>query len=714
MKKLLVVLLLFFCYSVLKAQQSLNDQEKALQALKQSGIVRQEGNTLIYKVQKASDTVRVRLIYGNLFNNPKYSIGFDVDGKIYYNKKKLLPKDLSETKAATKDTLLTSIPVVKTIPNTTIAKTPGQLHLISGSFLIRRVADYRYLTFLNPADRNGRLPVLWRQIESPIQQNWNFILQPDGLYKIKSASGMFLQVVKSPDKKMVAVLRDDSNDPGNTWQLKDLGDGVFHIISKDGYFLEFEDRKRDGEPVYLNTTRQESDFQKWHLIKIDGQKKVMTRFNPVQHGFHFANTFPNIQFWAGGTEISMAGRCAGMSWAAMDYFINNVPIPLLTELPSEGSTLSTYIAIRQERSTHANIDDFAELVVNPFGWRTTEIFNWGLQGENNGKMQRVKAAIDAGYPVPIMLFNATNLLAHHSVLAIGYSLDRYAGDLGNHKEDFQLYVYDPNHPEKIQTLIPDLSNPANPRYFYPTVKAISPGSGEWLAYFPSDGYIAQSPLNTDGMSGCPNPIKQISGKSYRGTTHNNESFKCAVANHADFYGATFSQVDFENAKLDSANFFGANLRNTNFSNTKLTKTNFEGADLKDSRFLFARSLNAIFNGADMKLSQLSNGEFLNCKFVGADMHRTILSGSSFSGSDFSRTSLSNAVCDNTDFSRTILTSPNFQNANLRGANFRNASLYNVDFRNADLTNADFTGANFWGLPIKLDGAILEGVIGLPH
>lgn len=702
----------FIIFYTMYAFAQTADAERMLQALKQSGMVRQEGRTIIYKAQKASDTARVRLLYGKLFANANYNIRFEVDGKYFDDKKKNPAKGLFDTKAVKPDTTLTALPGTKTVPVSTLATTPEQLHLVNGSFLLKRVADYRYLTYLNPADRNGRIPVLCRQIKSPSQQNWNFILQPAGLYKIKSASGLFLKAVENPSKQMIAVLRDDSNEDGYLWQLKNLGDGIFSIISKDGHFLEYDNRKTDGASVSLNSTRQENAFRKWHLIKIDGRVTRMTRFNPIEQGFHFVNSFPNILFLAGGTQMSMGGRCAGMVWAALDHYYNSVPIPSINTLPNEGSTLSTYIAIRQERSTHANIDDFAEIVINPFGWRTTEVFNWGLQGQNNGKMARIKASIDAGKPIPIMLFHPSNMLAHHSVLAIGYSMGRYTGDLRNYKEDFQLYVYDPNYPDEIHTLIADLSDAGKPRFFYPTAKDVSTGHGEWLTYFPSDGYIARSPLNTSGMVDCPNPVKQITGKNYRGTTHDNESFKCAVANRADFYGATFRQVDFENAKLDSTNFYGANLRNTNFTGTSLKGANFYGADLKDTRFIFVRAVNTNFEGADMKITQLTSSEIINSTFIGADLHKAILTGANFTGSDFTRTSLSNTICENTNFSNTILTSPNFQNANLKGAIFRNARLYNVDFRNTDLSQADFSGAIFWGLPIKLDGAILEGVIGL--
>jgi uncharacterized protein YjbI with pentapeptide repeats len=707
MKKLFLILLTFSGCLAIRAQQSSGDKEKVLQGLIQSGYFRQDGNTLILKAKKASDTAQAKLIYGTLFANTKYSLRFEVDGKYFESGKTSAVKAIAVQKPA---------PYTKDISTAPLATTAQQLYLGNGSFLIKSARDYRYITL--PRLNDGIIPVMWEYVHPKDQNYWKFILQPGGLYKIKTNNGLFLQEFDN-GRLGYGVLCSgirNGNAAALLWRISGGTNGISKIVSNSGKYLTVNETTiTEGTKITLEQNPSSvANAQYWHLIKIEGPQKVITPFNPVQHGFHFANAFTNTQFWAGGVEVSMAGRCAGMIWSALDYYYNNVPIPPINTLPNEGSTLSTYIALRQERSTHANIDDFAEVILNPFGWRTTEIFNWGLQGTGNGKMQRVKSSLDAGKPVPLMLYNQTNLFAHHSVLAIGYSMERYLGDLGNFKEDFKLYVYDPNFPEEIKVLIPDLSNTSNPRYFYPNEGGISPGHGEWLTYFPTDGYVAQSPLNTSGITNCPEVIKQITGKSYRGTTHNSESFKCAVANHADFYGATFRQVDFENAQLDSTEFYGANLRNTNFTGASLTGSNFEGADLKDTRFTFATASNANFRGADMKLAQLIGGSFLNCKFYGADLHRTNLTGANFAGTDFSTTSLTNSICENVNFSNTTLTSPNFQHANLRGAAFRNARLYNVDFRNADLTNADFTGAFFWGAPSKFDGAKLEGVIGLPR
>ena len=73
------------------AQQQNAEAERMLQALKQSGMVRQEGNHIIFKVQKASDTPRIKMMYGAFFTSDKWTIGFDVDGKYFDSKKQNKP-----------------------------------------------------------------------------------------------------------------------------------------------------------------------------------------------------------------------------------------------------------------------------------------------------------------------------------------------------------------------------------------------------------------------------------------------------------------------------------------------------------------------------------------------------------------------------------------------------------------------------------------------
>lgn len=80
MKSFIFFLFIIYQFSAI-AQQPNADAERMLQALKQSGLVRQEGNHIIFKVKKASDTAQLRLLYGNMFASDKWTMGFEVEGK---------------------------------------------------------------------------------------------------------------------------------------------------------------------------------------------------------------------------------------------------------------------------------------------------------------------------------------------------------------------------------------------------------------------------------------------------------------------------------------------------------------------------------------------------------------------------------------------------------------------------------------------------------
>lgn len=209
---------------------------------------------------------------------------------------------------------------------------------------------------------------------------------------------------------------------------------------------------------------------------------VMTRFNPSVHGFQFVNDF--VTNFAG---IDFGGLCGGMAYSALDYFNNNIPVPTLSSSPENGTPLREYIYNRQQNSTLDNLDKWGELSFNPFGSRTNEFFNWGLQGFNGGRLQELRAEIDAGRPVPLGLYKGGNggFVMHHQVLAIGYDIGRYTGDLGQNQEDLRIYVYDSNYANQTMILRPNLSNQT---YYYENDTACS-----WLTYFVDKKYRLASP-----------------------------------------------------------------------------------------------------------------------------------------------------------------------------------------------------------------------------
>ncbi|GAB2997200.1 hypothetical protein [Saccharothrix stipae] len=214
----------------------------------------------------------------------------------------------------------------------------------------------------------------------------------------------------------------------------------------------------------------------------------MTSFDPRVHGFQFANQFQTTPFQnVGLPDWRFGGLCGGMSYAALDHFFTGKRPPRQDTLPATGSPLYNYIYQRQETSLKDNADKWLELIANPFGWRTTEFFNWGLQGFNGGRLEELRREIDAGRPAPLGLFKNGNggLQPHHQVVAIGYDMGRYTGDLGAFKEDLKIFVYDPNFPNEVITMVP---RPATTSYQY-----LEHPEKTWQTYFVDRRYRAATP-----------------------------------------------------------------------------------------------------------------------------------------------------------------------------------------------------------------------------
>ncbi|MEM7104397.1 MAG: hypothetical protein AAF502_14760 [Bacteroidota bacterium] len=211
----------------------------------------------------------------------------------------------------------------------------------------------------------------------------------------------------------------------------------------------------------------------------------MTAFDPATDGFQFINSFRNIV--VSEIDLVTAGLCGGMAYSALDYYYSSREIPTQSYRPADNSTLRNYIYNRQNTSTFENIDKWTELFVNPFGWRTNEFFNWGLQGYGGGRLQELKSEIDAGRPVPLGLFAGGNGgdAGHHQVLAIGYDCGRYKGDLGNYKTDFKIYIYDPNYPTETMVL---RASPSTHDYYYE-----DKDDKRWMTYFVDKKYRKNLP-----------------------------------------------------------------------------------------------------------------------------------------------------------------------------------------------------------------------------
>ena len=196
-------------------------------------------------------------------------------------------------------------------------------------------------------------------------------------------------------------------------------------------------------------------------------------------------------------DVRTGGLCGGMSYAALDYYFARMPIPNQDYRPANRTVLQSYLYNREVDSLVSNLDKWAEVGFNPGGARNGEFFNWGLQGTNGGRLEELRSFIDKGTPVVIDL-QGDGKTGNHQVVAIGYNMGRYKGDLKGYEGDLKITVYDPNYPLLTRTLVPDVQNQL---YRY-----AEGGDERWRTYFVDKNYHAKVPPN------LPNPIYPADGK----------------------------------------------------------------------------------------------------------------------------------------------------------------------------------------------------------
>ncbi len=254
-----------------------------------------------------------------------------------------------------------------------------------------------------------------------------------------------------------------------------------------------------GGPLFRFTgDRRLRDFR-FSAQPLPAAGPVRTRFDPAIHGFKFVNSFLNI--FISELDWTTSGLCGGMSYAALDYFLAGQTIPQQNYMPAEGMPLQSYIYNRQVNSIVPNADKWAEYGFNPGGSRNREFFNWGLQ-VGSGRLGELRSRLDRGQPVPLGLQGCgadcgcpDGCPGSHQVLAIGYTMGRYTGDVGANIEDFAIYVYDPNNPRETRTLKPHVGG----AYYY---YAEQP-ERRWRAYFVDTKYQRAAPLN---IGSAPNEL----------------------------------------------------------------------------------------------------------------------------------------------------------------------------------------------------------------
>jgi hypothetical protein len=209
-------------------------------------------------------------------------------------------------------------------------------------------------------------------------------------------------------------------------------------------------------------------------------------FNPQQHGFHFRNAFVNrIATIPEFGTVTTLGRCGGMAYAALDYYLANVPIPAYTGanyapdgVPPDGNWLADYIYVRLMNSF------FTPSALNFPAWTVhSDHQTWFYKGvtlwTKEDEFPKLRDRLDGGTPVVLGLVGADNLadigLKNHQAVAYGYDFYPGAGIMN-------VYIYDNNHPDQEVILS---SDPGNPHFQASTGE-------DWRGFFVQD-YVHSNP-----------------------------------------------------------------------------------------------------------------------------------------------------------------------------------------------------------------------------
>jgi hypothetical protein len=205
-----------------------------------------------------------------------------------------------------------------------------------------------------------------------------------------------------------------------------------------------------------------------------------TSFDPTKHGFRFKN---GEVAW---TRVPLPfGKvlCGGMAYAAMDYYLNHLPIPADPQPPAIDSLLNNYLYDRQLDAHKNTVGRFlGDWLTSDDGWDPLwqDSSSFRGAGGNYGKLMKALGALK---PAVLCLIGQSAFRGHH-VVAIGCDPpDPSSGAL-------TVQLYDSNHPMKVVELA---STTGIPGYRGPVGFKHSTTGEVWRGFFVDDGYRKQSP-----------------------------------------------------------------------------------------------------------------------------------------------------------------------------------------------------------------------------
>lgn len=283
------------------------------------------------------------------------------------------------------------------------------------------------------------------------------IMQGDGnlvVYEVHRGRNIPVWASNTPGSGgTVAALQTDGNlvvyrgDGHPVWASHTAGQGEVHLrMQDDGNAVVY---RVGGGPVWASGTVRQS--------------RVLA-FDPARDAFRFPNSFVNqVATIPGAGTITTQGRCGGMAFAALDYFLSGVPVPRWSSrlfggrgVPPDGHWLADYIYWRLMNSFAAPSSfKYVEWTLKPdhSTWLGGKgVTRWTKEDE----FPRLRAMIDAGQPAALGLIDATSLAdignENHQVIAYGYEWHPQAGTM-------TVLIQDNNNPGRGDTLRTEPGNP---------------------------------------------------------------------------------------------------------------------------------------------------------------------------------------------------------------------------------------------------------------
>jgi uncharacterized protein YjbI with pentapeptide repeats len=502
-----------------------------------------------------------------------------------------------------------------------------------------------------------------------------------------------------------------------------------------------KDKLALSPPIFINRALfggcQGDKSLRDRLSTILAQDSVNSRFIPHLHGFKFDNNFTSVEYISNEIVFKSWGRCGGMVFAALDYFLSSDrSIPQSTEMPVPCSWLDTYIYERHVACFWVIVRYAVGLALDPNPTRITNLRNDCAPNRNT--YDEVREMV-ADRPCVIILI-PRYFMDHgewHVVLAVGCTHSDVDGEAW-------IHIHDPNHPDKECVLIHSEYNMLE--YELDCHGRLGPLiKDDWSAYIigyhynyqgpPADSYEQVDLSGQDCRNWQPDPARY---NNYTGSilnradfTNNNVlgglDFGSSEAKDADFFNVTaakssfsfctfhetdFSEADlkgssfidatdlhsslFKHAQLQDADFSGFTGYDTDFSNAIMNNAKFKSATLHDARFETIEANTVNFNQAT-----LLDSKWMHAKITAIpeeEGHKwTKFGAAKMDGADFTNCEINRALfylsrlCD-AIFVDASLSHINFEFANLSGADFSNARLTYCDFINTDSIETDFDGA----------------------